>query len=203
LGAGRAGAPNLIHEVKKNDVQASSMKDRIKQVADRVTFASMNYRIWRIYTEPSDRAKYLGVLQKYNPFFRTSLQAHFVATIITLYGLYETRRESISLTRLAQELSDAKVRSELQPLLDEANGIWRKKITILRNDVYAHLSDIDFGAKFSEASISPNEIESLIKLSKDLVNKISYADDRSSFAFNLDPASDTYNLLDRLLKAEG
>ena len=184
-------------------MQASGMKDRIKQVADRVTFASMNYRIWRIYTEPGDRAKYLGVLQRYNSFFRTSLQAHFVAIIITLYSLYETRRESISLTRLVQELSDAKLRSELQPVLDEANGIWRKKITILRNDVYAHLSDIDFGAKFSEARISPNEIEQLIKLSKDLVNKLSYAHDRSSFAFNLDPANDTYNLLDRLLKTEG
>jgi hypothetical protein len=184
-------------------MQASSMKDRIKQVADRVTFASMNYRIWRIYTEPGDRAKYLGVLQRYNSFFRTSLQAHFVATIITLYGLYETRRESISLTRLAQELSDAKLHSEIQPMLDEANGIWRKKITILRNDVYAHLSDIDFGATFSEVRISSNEIERLIKLSKYLVNKLSYDNDRSTFAFNLDPASDTYNLLNRLLKAEG
>jgi len=183
-------------------MQASSMKDRIKQVADRVTFASMNYRIWRIYTEPGDRTKYLGVLQRYNSFFRTSLQAHFAATIITLYGLYETRRESISLARLAQELSDPKLHSELQPMLDEANSIWRKKITILRNDVYAHLSDIDFGAKFSEAGISANEIERLIKLSKDLVNKLSYADGRSSFAFNLYTASDTYNLLDRLRAAD-
>jgi len=184
-------------------MQASSMKDQIKQVADRVTFASMNYRIWRIYTEPGDRAKYLGVLQRYNSFFLTSLQAHFAAAIITLYGLYETRRDCISLARLTQELSDPKLRSELQPMLDDANGIWRKKITVLRNDVYAHLSDTDLVAKFSEASISPNEIERLIKLSKELVNKRSYANDRSRFAFNLDPARDTYNLLDRLLKTEG
>ena len=72
------------------------MKDQIKQVADRITFASMNYRIWRIYSVPGDRAKYLGVLQRYNSFFLTSLQAHFVAAIITLYCLYEIRRESIS-----------------------------------------------------------------------------------------------------------
>ena len=69
--------------------------------------------------------------------------------------------------------------------------------------MYAHLSDIDIGAKFSEVRISPNEIERLIKLSKHLVNKLSYSNDRSTFAFNLDPASDTYNLLDRLLEAEG
>jgi hypothetical protein len=69
--------------------------------------------------------------------------------------------------------------------------------------VYAHLSDIDFEAKFAEANISPDEIEAFIKLSKDLLNKLSYANDRSTFAFNLDPASDIYNLLERLLKTEG
>lgn len=83
-------------------------------------------------------------------------------------------------------------------VLDQAHTIWRKRITVLRNDVYAHLSDIDFGAKFSEADISPDEIERLIKLSKDLLNKLCYARDRSapgasSFAFNLD----------RLVKTEG
>src|ERR1700676_5258427 len=106
-------------------MQAFIMKERIKQVADRVTVAPINYRIWRIYTEPGDRAKYLGVLQRYNSFFLTSLRAHFAATIITLYGLYETRRDSISLSRVVQELSDRNLRSGLQPLLDEANGIWR------------------------------------------------------------------------------
>ena len=178
------------------------MKDQIKQVADHITFASMNYRIWRIYSEPGERAKYLGVLQRYNSFFLTTLQAHFVAAIVTLYCLYEIRRESIGLTRLVQELSDPKLGSELQPVLDEANSIWREKITILRNDVYAHLSDIDIGAKSSEVRISPNEIERLIKLSKHLVNKLSYSNDRSTFAFNLDLGNDTYNLLDRLLEAE-
>jgi hypothetical protein len=184
-------------------MQTSIMADRLKQVADRITFASMNYRIWRIYTEPGDRAKYLGVLQRYNSFFLTSIRAHFVATIITLYGLYETRRESISLTRLVPDFPDPILRSEIQPMLDRANIIWRKTITILRNDVYAHLSDTDFEATFAEANISPDEIEALLKLSQDLLNKLSYANDRSTRAFNLDPASNTYALLDRLLKAEG
>jgi len=175
------------------------MDEQLKQIADRITFASMNYRIWRIYTDPSDRAKYLEVLRKYNAFFLTSLQAHFLATIITLYGLYERRPESISLSRLVQHTSDDKLRRELQPILDEAHSIWRKKITILRNEVYAHLSDTDFEAKFSKAKLSPNEIERLIELSRQLLNKLSYASDRSTFAFNLDPATDTHNLLDTLL----
>ena len=83
-------------------------------------------------------------------------------------------------------------------MLNEANSIWRKKITVLRNDVYAHLSDTDVLAKYSDAALSPNEIERLIDLSKQLVNKLSYANDRGAFAFNLDSACDTYNVLDRL-----
>jgi AbiU2 len=85
-----------------------------KQVADRITFASMNYRVWRIYTEPRGRAKYLDVLRRYNSFFLTSLQAHFLATVITLYNLYETRSKSISLSRLVQDASE-ELRSELRP----------------------------------------------------------------------------------------
>jgi len=161
------------------------MKDQLKQVADRITFASMNYRIWRIYTEPGDRAKYLEVLRRYNSFFSTSIQAHFLATIITLYGLYETRPKSISLNRLIQNTLNDKLRRELEPMLDEANNIWRKKIAILRNEVYAHLLDTDFEARFFDAKLSPNEIERLIQLSRQLANKLSYASDRSTFAFNL------------------
>ena len=87
-------------------------------------------------------------------------------------------------------------------MLNEANSIWRKKITVLRNDVYAHLSDTDVLAKYSDAALSPNEIERLIDLSKQLVNKLSYANDRGAFAFNLDSACDTYNVLEDCPKEE-
>jgi AbiU2 len=152
------------------------MNDHLKQVADRVTSAFMNYRIWRTYTEPGDRAKYLEVLRKYNSFFLTGLQAHFLATIVPLYGLYERRPDGISLTRLIEALPDDKFRREVQTALDEAKRVWRK-IAILRNEVFAHLSDTDFEAKFAAAKLSPNDIGQLIELSKQLVNKLSYAND--------------------------
>jgi hypothetical protein len=175
------------------------MNDHLKQVADRVTSAFMNYRIWRIYTEPGDRSKYLEVLRRYNSFFVTGLQAHFLATIIPLYGLYERRPDGISITRLIEALPDDKLRREVQATLDEAKSLWRK-IALLRNEVFAHLSDTDFEAKFAAAKLSPNKIERLIELSKQIVNKLSYANDHSTFAFNLDPTTDTHNLLDSLLR---
>jgi hypothetical protein len=66
------------------------------------------------------------------------------------------------------------------------------------------ITDFSKNQQFAtHTGISPNEIERLIEISKELVKQLSYANDRSTFAFNLDPASDTYRLLDRLLKAEG
>ncbi|HVA69070.1 MAG TPA: hypothetical protein VNF45_07125 [Candidatus Binataceae bacterium] len=175
------------------------MEDQLKQITDRITSAYMIYRVWRIYTEPDDRAKYLKVLQRYNTFFLTSRHAHFLATIVALYGLYETRRESISLSRLVKDTRDDKLRRELEPMLDEAKSIWRK-VAIVRNNIYAHLLDSNSQAIFSGAALSPNEIERLIELSKQLVNKLSYAHDHSTHAFNLNAAPDTYNLLDVLLR---
>ena len=52
-------------------MQASSMEDRLKQVADRITFASMNYRIWRIQRrlaiEPSILEFCKGTLVLFQP----------------------------------------------------------------------------------------------------------------------------------------
>lgn len=61
----------------------------------------------------------------------------------------------------------------MQAPLDEAKSIWRK-ITILRSEVFAHLSDAYFEAKFAAAKLSPNNIERLIELLRQLVNKLSY-----------------------------
>ncbi len=176
------------------------MNDQLKKATDQITLASMDYRIWRIYTEPRDHAKYLKVLEKYILFVKTSRHAHLLATIIELYGLYETRPDSISLSRLVKDTPDDKLRRGLQPMLEEACGIWRK-IAILRSEV-AHLCDTDTDAAFRRANLSPNEIERLIELSKQLANRLSLASDRSASAFNLDPATDTYNLLDSLLRIE-
>jgi hypothetical protein len=176
--------------------------DQLKQVKDRITAADINYRIWRIYTEPTDRAKYLKVLQKYNAFFHASLQAHFAVAIITLYSLYETRADGISIPILVRYVSEPKLRAELDTLVDEANLIWRRKITTLRNEHYAHLSDVDVMEIFSRAKLTPNEMARLIEISKQLLNKMSYALDRSTYSFNLDPACDTYDLLDTLLKED-
>ncbi len=165
-----------------------------------LAFASTNYRIWRIYTEPESRKKYIEVMRRYNSFFHGSIQAHFVATIITLYALFETRRKGIGLPILIRQAPD-EVRARLQPILDEANGIWRKKITIFRNELYAHLSNVNFEAKFADTKLTPNDIERLIELSKQLINGLSQAATRSTYAFNLDPATDMYSLLDKLLNS--
>ncbi len=175
------------------------MNDDLREAARQIIFASIDYRIWRIYSEPADREKYLPVIQKYSSFFSASRWAHFRATIITLYGLYERRPDSISLSCLVKDTPDGKLRRELEPMLDQALEIW-PKIAILRNKV-AHLCDTDTDAAFRRAELSPNELERLIELSKALLNKLSCAHHCGPFPVNAgDPRIDTNNLLNALLR---
>jgi hypothetical protein len=87
----------------------------------RSVFASMNYRIWRNYTELGDRAKSLEVLIEYSSLFLNEASVTFCCHDHHNVRLYETRPESISVNRLLQELSYTCLRIQLK-----ANGRWRK-----------------------------------------------------------------------------
>ncbi len=69
----------------------------IKSLRDSIIAAEHNHDIWWIYKNKDTRPKYLDVMNSYLSFFQTSIHAHFVAMVIVLYRLYETRRDTISL----------------------------------------------------------------------------------------------------------
>ena len=60
--------------------------------------------IWWIYKSKDTRPKYIDTMIDYVSFFETSIHAHFVAMILALYRLYETRRGTIKIPRLMQYL---------------------------------------------------------------------------------------------------
>jgi len=175
--------------------EPSPLEDQLKQVHDFIAAAYVNYQIWRVYTE--HRMKYLKVLRRYNSFFRASLQAHFAVTIIALYRLYETQPDTISFPILIRDVSDPNLRAHLDTMLDAAR-LWREKITILRNEVYAHPFDRNTIEKFAEEDVTLNKLASLIDISKQLLNAICHALHKRTFAFDIDPSDDTQALLDAL-----
>jgi hypothetical protein len=174
-----------------------SRKELIKQVHDSALAADLHERIYWIYKNKDDRAKYVDTLNSYLRFFASSIQAHFIAIVVILYAIYEDRRDTVNVGRLYEGAS-AELKASVETDCNRAKAIW-KKIAILRNNHVGHVNDrLDIEAVFELANLTYNEIKELIELTKKLVNSFSYAEDRSSFAESLDSAKDTYRMLERL-----
>ena len=177
-----------------------SRQELIKQLHDSALAADLHQRIYWIYKNKDDRAKYVATLNRYLRFFASSIQAHFVAIVVILYAIYEDRRDTVNVGRLYEGASDG-LKASLNADYVRAKAIW-KKIAILRNNHVGHVSDsLGIDAVFQLANLTYDEIKELIELTKKLVNSFSYAEDRSSFADSLDSAKDTYRMLDSLSKS--
>lgn len=173
----------------------------ISELRHTVTMASLNYEIWWIYKEK--RPEYVDTMNRYTLFFQTSIHAHFVAMLVALYRLYETRKDTYNipelLCRLRKENSlKEEVLNELDNMYQELKPLWIK-VNILRNKAFGHRStDYTFEEVFEETSVNPDELRDLVEGTKRLLNALSHAWDRSSHAFNLEVQDDTIRLLDDL-----
>lgn len=182
----------------------NKINSHIKSIQDTIVAAEHNHDIWWIYKSRDTRPKFIDVMNTYMAFFQTSIHAHFVAMIVALYRLYETRRDTISLPQLLKlldidhSLSDD-ARNRVRELMKEAKPIWIK-IGIIRSEVFAHLSnERDFEESFKKADLKYRHCKDLIELSKTIINVITHDYDRNTYEFNLSAEFDTKALLNDLL----
>ena len=84
----------------------NEIKNHIKNLQDTIITAYHNYEIWWIYKSKDTRPIYLDVMNKYLAFFSTSIHAHFVAMIVALYRLYETRKDTINIPGLIKLIKE-------------------------------------------------------------------------------------------------
>lgn len=157
--------------------------------------ASLNYDIWWVYKSKKYRPVYASTMNRYLGFFDTSIHAHFVALLLALYPMYETRRDTFNIPRLLKILEkedrvSASTLAKANALFVEAKPLWIK-VGILRNNAFGHRSDSKTIEEiFKEADITTNQLKRLIELTKRLLNTVTRALDGSVHAFNL-AASDT------------
>src|SRR3989337_990975 len=67
---------------------------QLKELQDTTTTASLNYEIWWIFRGSETRPKYVDVMNHYRLYFHAAIGAHFVAMLVALYRLYETRPDT-------------------------------------------------------------------------------------------------------------
>jgi len=135
--------------------------------------------------------------------FSTAIHAHFVATLVALYCLYETRKDTYNIPQL---LRRSKTESKFTPeeiaefeiLYARAKPLWAK-VCVLRNKAFGHRSiSLTVEEAFAEANVTPNEFSELIEVTKQLLNTVSRAYDGSSHVFNLSTQKDVIQMLDEL-----
>jgi len=173
----------------------------VRELQHAIKVAKLNYEIWRVYKEKSSHLRFVDVLKKYPRYFETSLHAHFVAMIISLYRLYETRKDTMNLPQLVRllkkhsTLPTQEIKS-MESDIDSMKPLWQK-VSMLRNNMFGHRSNkLNDDDVWKKASVTPNQLKKLIDDSKEILNKIKRLLDRSSHIFNLSATHDTVRLLE-------
>ncbi len=188
-----------------SEIKAKFEQD-LNRVKDALVAANEHYNIWYIYKNKDDRPKYVSVMNRYLGFFRASISAHFTAILLNLSKALDKntdkRTNIYSLLQLIEEHNLIQS-SKLEEIKNRLNGIKElfKKVQILRNNYFAHLSaKLDSEESFKRAEMSPNDLKKLIDSSIDVLRSIYYAYNRGDFAFDYGSKKDTYSLLNGLLK---
>ena len=185
---------------------SANIDNYISELCHTTIVAWLNYEIWWVYKSKDTRPVYVDVMNKYPLFFQTSIHAHFVALVVALYRLYETRDDTFNIPSLLKTLrNESRLPEATLDLLEgiyknEAKPLWIK-VNILRNKAFGHRSVAHTVEEvFEEAKVTPNELRDLVEVTKKLLNKLTYSWNKNVHAFNLRSREDTLRLLNDLKK---
>ena len=188
------------------------MSDEIERYVNELrhtaTVAWLNYEIWWVYKSTDTRPEYLDTMNRYTLFFQTSLSAHFVALLVDLYRLYETRKDTYNIPMFLellrkQQAVHGDVMAKLEQVYAKAKPLW-VKVSVLRNKAFGHRSNAHSVSEvFAEAGVTPNELRNLVELTRDLLNSATQASAGTTHAFNLSSRDDTLRLLEALKQRHG
>jgi hypothetical protein len=151
------------------------INERLETVGELVVRTRIFYDLWWLYENVETRPQILDKMNHYPEFFRYDSHAHFVAFVVHLAGLFETRGDTINLPALQSELTgagllDAAAAAKTGAILAEAKPLV-PKVMILRSNLFAHRSSsLSYAKAFELADVTANQLGHLCDLSLRLVN---------------------------------
>ena len=122
----------------------SQIRSHLDELKGAIANSSDCYGVWWVLKGSDTRPKYNDVINKYQGFFLANIHAQFVAYVVALYRLLETRKDTINFSSLltlieAEGVLSKEALGEIRSRVDALHPLW-VKICILRNEVYAHKS---------------------------------------------------------------
>lgn len=188
-------------------MSSSPHEPYVSELRHIVTVAGLNYEIWWALKSDQTRPQFVDVLNRYPIYFQTAIHAHFVALLVSLYKLYETRADTYNIPRFLKLLQSGAalepgVLASLDRQYQEMKPLW-VKVSILRNKVFGHHSTAhSVEDAFREAAVTPNELRDLVAKTKSLLNELTQNLDRSTHAFNLGSGGEVVQVLEALQRAK-
>jgi hypothetical protein len=180
------------------------LHERLDRAGQHVVRARLFFELWSYFEEDTTRAKIIETMQDYSEFFRFTPHAYLVAYVIYIAGMFDKRKDTISITRLASEMKTAGLikgqqAEEIDALLAEAAPI-AKKVTILRHKAFAHRSArIRYDDVFKMAAVTPGQLRELTELALKIVNRLLLAHGLNDQHFAPLPREDA----ERIMRALG
>lgn len=176
----------------------------LNELADDLDDASLSFGIWRELTDANNRSDFEEALNDHSLFFQTIIYATLVTLVITLYRLFENRKDTINIPNFVNETYKLKLLSDstkdiADRSVENISDAW-KKICILRSNVFGHKSrKLNPDAAFIKAKITPDQLEKIIVDMQDLVNVIGEEVFGTTFTSSVDLRYDIHNVI-KLLK---
>jgi hypothetical protein len=85
-----------------------SVDEQIESLALTITEARWHFQIWEALREQQGDPAAVRVMNTYLEFFRSTQSAHFDATIVDSYQLFETRTDTVNFSTLKAALRKEK-----------------------------------------------------------------------------------------------
>ena len=158
----------------------SELSDPIRQLNllfGNLQGAHVNCEIWWTYKNSQDKPNYVDVLNHYYFFLKSSMHAHFLATLIGLSKLFDKGKDTISIRNLLKVIHKSELidNSQLRKFEKDLNSLEPlvKKIKTLRNKAFAHITKKkSYPDVFKESQITYDHIRALLDKTMALLNQI-------------------------------
>jgi hypothetical protein len=154
-----------------------SLDERLYRAGQHVVRSRLFLDLW-FYFEGSDtRPTIIETMREYNEFFRFTPHAYFVAYVVHIAAMFDRTKDTISLTRLTNEMKKGRLihgqaATEVHALLGEAAPL-ASKVAILRHHAFAHRSaSISYNDAFKKAAIRPTQLRDLTEIALKVANRL-------------------------------
>jgi hypothetical protein len=161
-------------------MQLLPLNQRLDRIGQHIVRARLFLDLWFYFEKRDSRLKIIETMKEYDEFFVFTPHAYFVAYVIYMGGVFDKRRDTISLRPLVREVKKAgqlkgQDAAVVDELLVEAEPV-ADKVMILRHKAVAHQSaHISYNDVFKMAAVKPAQLRELTDTALSIANRLRQA----------------------------